>query len=154
MRTKSLTKERLLANRKITKLGCWLWTAGISANGYGNLNSGGKQYKPHRVAAHLWLGMPLNYPRLVCHKCDVPACFNPKHLFIGTESDNIRDAIKKGRWACGERQGKAKLTWSTVREMRRQFSYGESKASLARKYKVSETTVREAVNLRTWKESS
>lgn len=33
----------------------------------------------------------------VCHRCDVPACFNPKHLFMGTHKENTQDMISKGR---------------------------------------------------------
>jgi HNH endonuclease len=59
----------------------------------------------------------------VCHKCDVPACVNPDHLFLGTQSDNIQDASQKGRLprpnpVRGEQQHSAKLTEWMVREIR------------------------------------
>jgi hypothetical protein len=54
----------------------------------------------------------------VCHRCDVPACVNPDHLFLGTHLDNVRDAISKDRHARGEVNGHAKLTADDVRAIR------------------------------------
>ncbi len=79
---------------------CWLWT-GLKNNwGYGRFycrEISPRDTRPaHRVSFHL-LRRPLAPGELVLHKCDVPACVNPDHLFIGTNADNNRDMHDKGR---------------------------------------------------------
>lgn len=77
---------------------CILWTGGRWANGrYGYVWLGGKKViSAHRKA---WIDAYGEIPNklFVCHKCDVPLCVNPKHLFLGTHKDNMQDALKKGR---------------------------------------------------------
>lgn len=75
--------------------GCWIWI-GSSDGRYGQFRINGKLKKAHRVA---WLFTYGDSPdgKMACHKCDNPACVNPDHIFWGTMSDNILDAVKKGR---------------------------------------------------------
>lgn len=83
--------------------GCWLWTGGLTRGGYGILRVGSlsdgsrRSARASRLAYSLFVG-PIDGDLFVCHKCDVPACVNPDHLFLGTARDNIRDMVKKGRW--------------------------------------------------------
>lgn len=77
--------------------GCWNWRGAKSRRGYGMAFYKGHFISAHRFAAHLWLRMALDDERQVLHHCDNPSCFNPKHLFIGTRSDNIRDCVQKKR---------------------------------------------------------
>src|SRR5713101_6666491 len=86
---------------------CWIWQGNLSDRGYGHFWFGGKDGRPlraHRISWELTNG-PIPAGILVCHKCDNPPCIRPQHLFLGNESDNIRDSLKKGR-----KPGKAKLT--------------------------------------------
>lgn len=85
--------------------GCWLWTSTLNDDGYGVIQRKGpgphairKSFKffAHRKSYELFNG---RIPKglLVLHKCDVPACVNPDHLWVGTNLQNSHDAREKGR---------------------------------------------------------
>ena len=73
--------------------GCWLWS-GAQTKGYGKISKG-DYLTAHRSSWALHFGDPGGM--IVCHKCDVPLCVNPDHLFLGTHQDNTQDMIQKGR---------------------------------------------------------
>lgn len=82
--------------------GCWLWLAGAGKRRYGRFKLGklpnGKSVTrfAHRVSWQIHRGeIPKGIQ--VCHKCDVPECVNPDHLFLGTQKDNARDMARKRR---------------------------------------------------------
>jgi hypothetical protein len=77
--------------------GCLLWTAAVSDSGYGMFDVDGIPAKRgHRLAWLLYRG-PIPRGLHVLHKCDVRSCCNPDHLFLGTNGDNVRDKMSKGR---------------------------------------------------------
>ena len=80
----------------VPEAGCWLWEKGVGSTGYGHIFYQGKMLKAHRVSWELHRGLILK-DMCVLHKCDVPSCVNPDHLFLGTHKDNKRDSMKKGR---------------------------------------------------------
>lgn len=77
--------------------GCWIWLgARRGKGGYGAMKIDGKMKSAHRVSYSERVG-PIGKGKLICHKCDNQPCINPEHLFQGTYSDNLRDAIVKKR---------------------------------------------------------
>jgi hypothetical protein len=84
--------------------GCWIWQAQLNNKGYGCFTYYSQKRKrrsssmyAHRLAWILTNG-PIPKGQNVLHKCDTPACVNPDHLFLGTQRDNVRDCISKGRF--------------------------------------------------------
>ena len=75
---------------RIPEAGCWLWL-GCIGNGYGKFRG----MQAHRYSWLLHIGST-NGLR-VLHRCDIPSCVNPAHLFLGTQSDNMLDRSIKGR---------------------------------------------------------
>lgn len=77
---------------------CWPWQRHRLPKGYGTFTSrdGVGSALAHRIAYELARG-PIPDGLMVMHACDHPPCCNPRHLSLGTASDNMRDASSKGR---------------------------------------------------------
>ena len=75
---------------------CWVWMGARTGGGYGEISLNCIIWKVHILSYTLFKG-PVQYRMLVCHECDNPPCWNPKHLFLGTNSDNQKDRYNKNR---------------------------------------------------------
>lgn len=128
---------------------CVLWTGAVKRDGYGKACVEGRRSGAHRVSYEASVGPIPNWMQ-VCHRCDVPACVNPDHLFLGTFADNMADKIAKGRQnpCVGERSGKAKLSNADVAEIRRRLvgCARGTQSALAREYGVNKTTINVIAN--------
>lgn len=76
--------------------GCYEWCGGKHRDGYGIFGVGERRFLTHRIAWAIANG-DIPAGMLVLHRCDNPPCINPEHLFLGTDADNARDKMLKGR---------------------------------------------------------
>ena len=134
--------------------GCWLWLGARVPAGYGTLSVDGKTMLAHRAS---WLAHngPIPWEAQVCHRCDNPLCINPRHLFVGTALDNMRDKDRKGRGRCvgaknparGMRNCMARLDDQRVASIVTEYQRGDiSQRQLAAKHAVSQSAVCAWVN--------
>lgn len=138
---------------------CWHWKGYIHKNGYGSL----PPTLAHRASWEINRG-PIPDGLQVCHKCDANyppgdityrRCVNPAHLFLGTQSDNLRDMVRKGRFGAsrtgkGEKNPRAVLTEQTVRLIREKFDSGMRQADIARELGLTRDLVGGIVRRRSW----
>jgi len=132
---------------------CWIWTGQKPGKRpYGLLKIGQKNYYAHRIMFFL-IKKEQPFSMLVCHSCDNPCCCNPDHLFLGTDHDNMRDMISKGRAnkANGEKVNTSKLKSDDVLSIIRLSDSGVSKKDLSKKYGISLTQIYYIVNKKVWK---
>lgn len=106
--------ERLAWSSRRDDNDCLIWTGETYNSGYGRL----KGKAVHRLTWAAKHG-PIPKGMFVCHRCDVRACFEIDHLFLGTAADNNADMMAKGRFVAlpGEANGMAKLTRAQVMEI-------------------------------------
>jgi hypothetical protein len=107
---------------------CILWVGATIRDKKGNLygypSSHGKHYLAHREAWEMAHGRKIPKGKVVRHTCDVTLCVNPKHLLIGTQSQNMMDSVKRGRHgnsrisAIACRRGHARSAYNTQEYMR------------------------------------
>lgn len=105
------------------------------------------RYRAHVIAWELANNKQVPDGMVVCHSCDSPRCINPAHLWIGTQGDNVRDSIHKGRYNTFGRQ---KLNAADVRQIRERAACGESHASIARDFDIARHTVGGIVRGDSW----
>lgn len=87
---------------KTEKIGdCFIWTGYKDRDGYGTIRYGGYRGSilVHRLAAHLFRGMPLwDGKTQTLHICKSRACWNPEHTYDGTHKDNMKDRKEIGNY--------------------------------------------------------
>jgi len=138
-----LTAEKLFARTITTAEGCMEWQGAItSTTGYGKVKLGDRRIDTHRAS---WILTNGEIPDglFICHKCDNRPCINPAHLFLGTRSDNMRDAYDKGRLNMKALVDAhpVKLTDDDVREIDRRLQDGEDSFVIAADFGVARQTV-------------
>lgn len=133
---------------------CWPWKGWCRRNKYGvyGILVGGasRSFDTHRVAYYLANG-EIPEGMCVCHSCDNPPCCNPNHFFLGTQTDNMSDMVKKGRNIKGEKVNFAKLKAPQVIGIRELYRKGHTQEHIGSLYKTSRVNVCRIVNYMSWK---
>ena len=126
--------------------GCWMCVSHApNVYGYPTISISNKRIRIHRHVYENYYNTKVA-KLFLCHICDNPLCINPTHMFMGTQADNIKDAVKKKRMCSGE--ARSKLKTENVIAIR---NSKDSVSSLAVKYNVSKSSIRLIQNGKRWK---
>ena len=131
------------------KTGCHVWLraqAGKYAKfgrGYGSFRLSGKMALAHKFSWERENG-PVPRGLHVLHDCDNTLCVNSAHLYVGTNADNVRDKVERGRQP-------SKLTHDDVREIRARVATGELQREVATDFDLQQADVSNIVNRKYWK---
>lgn len=93
-----LIMQRIMAKTIRTASGCWQWTGYVLPSGYAEISFRSKQCRVHRLMYEAANG-PIPDGMDVLHSCDNTLCFNPAHLSLGTDSENITQSVERKRHA-------------------------------------------------------
>ena len=130
-----------------------------NTGGYGTGKRNGKTYYLHRLAYADAHGIAVeDLVGVVRHTCDNPRCYNPQHLLLGTHADNTADMFARGRanTVRGEQHGHALLSATLIATIRDRYvprCRMNGARALGRELGVSNSTIRDVLKQRTWKEN-
>jgi len=141
---------------------CWEWLGYKNNEKYGRVMINDRSYYAHRVIYNLAYPntITLNAPKstddygFLLHTCDNPSCCNPKHLFVGTHLDNMKDKVAKGRSAdfSKDKGPRCKLSMSQAREARALRKDGMSIPQLMARFNLSRASMKTLLRGDSYKE--
>jgi hypothetical protein len=132
-------KNKILAYMHLPVDVCWEYQSGIDKYGYGTVQINGKIWKAHRLSYILFIG-PIPEGLNILHTCDNRCCINPGHLYAGTQKDNVKDCMERGRR--GKVGSKQKITDEQIIEIKAFLEIGKyTIRELSILYKVTAATI-------------
>lgn len=132
---------------------CWEWTAASMPRGYGVFMAGHKRRAyAHRFSWEIANTAEVPEGKSVLHSCDNPPCVNPRHLRVGTNADNVADAVERHRHVAGIDHHAARLTPRKVKQIVSLYREGLRPADIARRVGVDDSAVHAVLDGSTWKD--
>ncbi len=128
---------------------CWLWTGPVNHGGYGKTHFNGKEWRANRLSYFLTRG---EMPNLALHRCDTPTCCNPGHIYSGTNQDNDKDRVDRGRSfrPRGILHSQNKYSNEDILKIREMASEGVSNSEIGKVFKMGATYVYQIVTRKRW----
>jgi hypothetical protein len=136
---------------RIPGVACHVWAERCDVDGYGSMKVKGKTERAHRLAYEHYFGSAEG--KHVLHRCDVPSCVNPDHLFLGTHAENVADMIAKGRQARGAKTRaprRTRLSETQIIEIRGLSAAGTTQREIASKFGVTQANISLIVSKKNW----
>lgn len=130
---------------------CWTWLGSTHKKGYGYFWYNKKMGKAHRFSYELFINK-IPEGLWVLHHCDNPSCVNPDHLFLGTNSDNVKDKVIKGRQykPKGILNNHAKLKEKDVLKIRFLLKMGKKATDICKIYNVQPKAITQIKTKKYW----
>lgn len=125
--------------------GCVEFSGWAYGHEYGQVSIDKKTHYAHRVSYEMHIG-EIPDGMVVMHKCDNTKCFNPDHLMLGTQRENIHDMQNKGR----RPRTYSKITAEIAAEIRRLLSSGVFQNDIAKMFGIAQTTISQIKRNKTW----
>lgn len=150
--------DRFMSKTQRSDNGCLIWKAGKYPNGYGMFWFESRNHSAHRWIYEYYNGEIGNNKLFVCHKCDTPVCVEISHLFLGTQTDNLKDCYNKQRrvspYGKGEKHPNSILTEEQVKFIKENYvprhkDFGTR--ALSRKFNVGQKTISDLLNNKSWR---
>lgn len=129
---------------------CWEWQG--TRSHYGVVAHGRRNHYAHRIAWERAAQKPVPTGLVVRHTCDNKFCVNPAHLVLGTQAENVADAVERRIHSRGETHGRRALNEAKVREIKRLLRAGElSQRQIADQFpEVTTSAIEGIASGRTW----
>jgi len=150
-------KKRFMENIKVDSNGCWIWQASVYKDKCGRKTYGRfftklfpKECKSHRIS-HLIFNGPISKDAYICHKCSIPTCNNPDHIYLGNHALNSQDMVDADRQAKGEHNGNSRYTKEIVLKARELRETGMSYAKIGLELNVHKSSIERFIKRKIWK---
>ena len=127
---------------------CWVFSK-TAKSGYGTFSLKGENFIASRISWYLSYGEPGRL--FVLHECNNPSCCNPKHLYRGTQAENVKQIVLDGRRSYQDDLcPAAKFYNEEIIKIRQRYADGESTVSIGKSLGVTRETIRKIVRYQSY----